>query len=715
MLAIFKREFKSYFQTLVGPIAIDIILAFGYLFFWIYNMMSGYTDIANTMYSVCMYGFTFAIPVLSMRCFADEKRNKSDQLLFTAPVSIGQVVIGKFLALAAVVAIPLLLFCILPPVMGIFGDIPYKWNYVIIFAVFLYALMIIAISMFMSSLTESATIAAVFSILVTFLGMVLGSFYSNISNETVSTLLSAVYDFGSRLTTLLNGSFDLTAVAYLVTVTALFLFLTTQSIQKRRFTVSKDQASVGMYSAVITVVMIAVVVFVNLAASQIPDRYRIIDVTNNGAYSITDQAIEVASSMSDDITIYLIGTKDQYDTYTYTKTVVDNVEMFERYTTKLSHEFIDLDTQPNFADDYTTESVSTFDAIVYDKNTDRSKVIAIEDFLVLETDYTTYSQTITGYDVEGELAQAIQYVQLDDDQLVKAYTLTGHNETAFDDSFADIISKANVTTSDLTLMTSDAVPDDCSLLIINYPQSDLKDDEVDKIKDYIDNGGNILAIFGYLGDVDMSNFDEVLAYYGITNTNEIVYENDTDNYYSYQLTSLPQGQLLPNTGSSDITSGLGTANTPILAVFATGLTYDEDNADVSYTQLLTSSDKAQLLSFDESGNYVFSDEGKQVIALEAEKTLDSGDTSTCIVYSSCNIFNSTVDQIAGGSNLTLFSNTFSALISLDTSFVSIPAEYVNTNIVYTASALVLIRTIWLIVALGILVAGIVVYARRRHM
>jgi ABC-2 type transport system permease protein len=718
MLAIFKREFKSYFQTLVGPIAIDIILVFGLLFFWIYNLMNGYSDLANTLYSMCMYGFTFAIPVLSMRCFADEKRNKSDQLLFTAPVSIGQIVIGKFLALAAVVAIPVALLCVLPPIMGIFGTVPYKWDYVMILGVLLYALMIIAISMFMSSLTESATIAAVFSILVTFLGMVLGSFYSNIGNEKVATVLSAVYDFGSRLITLLNGSFDITAVAYMLTVTALFLFLTTQSIQKRRYTVSKENASVGMYSAVMTVVMVVVVVFVNLAASQIPEKYRIIDVTNNGAYSLTDAAKEVASSTSDEISIYLMGTQEQYEAYTYTQTIVDNIKMFQRYSGKISYEFIDLETRPNFAQDYTTDTVSTYDAIVYDKSTNRTKVIALEDFLVLETDYQTYQQNITGYDVEGELAQAIQYVQLTEDKLVKAYTLTGHNETAFETSFTDVIAKANVSTEDLTLYTADAVPDDCSLLIINYPQTDLKADEVDKIKSYIDKGGNILAIFGYVGDADMTNFNTVLAYYGITNSAQLVYEEDAEHYYAYPLTNggLANGQLLPVVNSSsEITKGVGSINAPILAVYATGLSYNADATDTTYTEILTTSDQASLLSFAADGSYQFSDKGTQVVGLEADKTLADGTTSTCIVYSSCNIFNETVDTWTGGANLALFSNTFTSMIALDSTFVSIPAEYMNTSISYSTKAMSTIKIVWWIIIIAILASGIVVFAKRRHM
>lgn len=718
MLAIFKREFKSYFQTLVGPIAIDIILVFGYLFFWIYNLMSGYPDLANTLYSICMYGFTFAIPVLSMRCFADEKRNKSDQLLFTAPVSVGQVVIGKFLALAAVVAIPVALFCILPPIMGIFGTVPYKWDYVMIIGVLLYAFMIIAISMFMSSLTESATIAAVFSILVTFLGMVLGNFYSNIANETVANILSTVYDFGSRLITLLNGSFDLTAVAYMLTVTGLFLFLTVQSIQKRRYTVSKENASVSMYSAAMTVLMVVVIVFVNLAASQIPEKYRIVDVTNNGAYSLTDAAKEVASSTSDEISIYLLGTQEQYEAYTYTQTIVDNIEMFMQYTGKISYEFIDLETRPNFAQDYTTDSVSTYDVIVYDNSTGRTKVIALEDFLVLEMDYQTYSQNITGYDVEGELAQAIQYVQLSEDKLVKAYILTGHDETAFDDAFTDVISKANVTTQDLTLYTADAVPDDCSLLVINYPQSDLKADEVEKIKAYIDNGGSILAIFGYIGDTDMTNFDEVLAYYGITNSGQFVYEEDSEHYYAYALTDggLANGQLLPIVNSSSsVTTGVGTTSAPILAIYANGLSYDAETADTTYTEILTTSDQASLLSFNDDGSYQFSEKGTQIIGLQADKTLENGDTSTCIVYSSCNIFNSVVNNWTNGANLTLFSNTFTSLISLDSSFVSIPAEYINTNISYSTKAMSTIKVVWWAIVIAILAAGVVVFAKRRHM
>ena len=124
---------------------------------------------------------------------------------------------------------------------------------------------------------------------------------------------------------------------------------------------------------------------------------------------------------------------------------------------------------------------------------------------------------------------------------------------------------------------------------------------------------------------------------------------------------------------------------------------------------------ASLLSFNDDGSYQFSEKGTQIIGLQADKTLENGDTSTCIVYSSCNIFNSVVNNWTNGANLTLFSNTFTSLISLDSSFVSIPAEYINTNISYSTKAMSTIKVVWWAIVIAILAAGVVVFAKRRHM
>jgi len=713
MLAILKREFKSYFHTLIGPIAIDILLVLTLLFFQMYNVMYGYNNLSNTLYNLSIYGITFAVPILAMRVFADEKKNKSDQLILTSPVSVGKIVLGKFLALAATIAIPFALICILPPIMNIFGSVPMKFNYVTIAVIFLYSLMVISISMFMSALTETAAIAAVLSIIVTFLGLVLGNFYSNISIEWLANALSSVYDFGTRLVTVLNGTLDLSVVAYFVTVTLLFLFLTCQVILKRRYSFSKNTFSVGAYSAVTSIVMVVLVVFVNLAANQIPDGYREIDITDNGINSLTDDSIEVAKSIEDSITIYMLSSED--DSNTYRDMIVKNAKLYAFENSNITFEFVDPIENPTFASEYTDETLSDYSLIIVNNDNGRSYCVDFYDFFELEYSYT--STYVSGYDIEGQITNALQYVTLSEDSLVNAYILTGHNEVTLDDTFSELLSKSNIESTELNLKTSESVPDDCSLLIINAPTADLQDDEVTKIEDYIDNGGALLIITSYqTATTDMSNFEEVLAYYGVTNSKEIIYENDMNYYYSSNMQGSLNYYLFPITNSSsDITSEFGDANNLIFAPLATALSFDEDSSDVTYTKLLYTSDSANLMDISSSEASLSDESASYVLGLECVKTISDDVTSTCIIYTSDQLFTYDVDYVVNGSNQALFSNTISALVTLDTDsvFVSIPVESADETISMTASALATIQSVWWLLIAVILIWGIVVWAKRR--
>ena len=181
MIAIFKREFKSYFHTVIGQIAVSYILFFIFLFFMVDNILSMSTTLSNTLDGAALFGLTLGLPLLCMRAFAEERHSKTDQLILTAPVTVGQIVMGKFLSLVAVFAIPTAVTCVLPIVMSFFGDVSFLWSYTAILGFFLYGVMIIAICMFISAITESQIISAVVSFIIIMIGFLVSSLYDNIS------------------------------------------------------------------------------------------------------------------------------------------------------------------------------------------------------------------------------------------------------------------------------------------------------------------------------------------------------------------------------------------------------------------------------------------------------------------------------------------------------------------------------------------------------
>lgn len=165
------------------------------------------------------------VPILTMRILAEEKRCKTDQLILTAPVSVGGIVMGKFLALLTIFAIPVAIICFYPLIMAQYGSVPMGEAYLSILAYFLFGMTAIAIGLFLSSVTESQVIAAVLTFLVLFLGYMMDSICSIISSTgNLLTRLLRCFDLYTPFSNLLNGTLDVSSIVYYVSVTALVLF-----------------------------------------------------------------------------------------------------------------------------------------------------------------------------------------------------------------------------------------------------------------------------------------------------------------------------------------------------------------------------------------------------------------------------------------------------------------------------------------------------------
>lgn len=287
MLAIYKRELRSYFQSMVGCVFIAFLMVFTGIYFVAYNLTAGYPYFSYTL-SGSLIVFIVGIPLITMRSFSEERKNRTDQLLLTAPVSLGKVVMGKYLAMVTVIAIPDVIFCIYPLIIKSQGTAYLTVDYISIFAFFLLGCVYAAIGMFMSSLTESQIIAFIstFGILLVLylwdgiLSMLPSSAVSGLAGVLI--ILSAVVfyiwhmtgnyiiagaieiigivagvvvyivDSGlyeNLLTNLLgklalanvftditsNSIVDVTGIVFYLSIIVVFVFLTVQSIQKRRW------------------------------------------------------------------------------------------------------------------------------------------------------------------------------------------------------------------------------------------------------------------------------------------------------------------------------------------------------------------------------------------------------------------------------------------------------------------------------------------------
>lgn len=188
MLAIYKKELRSYFTGMTGAIFAGFVLLIAGIYIAALNFDTGY---AQFEYSISMVSFVYlpAIPVLTMRSLAEEKNTKTDQLLYTLPMNLSNVILAKYFAIITVLAIPLAVLGLIPLVMSMYGSVHFAVAYSALLITFLLGCALSAIGMFISSTTESQVIAAVVSIAVFFAFYIMNGIISMIPTTAVASML----------------------------------------------------------------------------------------------------------------------------------------------------------------------------------------------------------------------------------------------------------------------------------------------------------------------------------------------------------------------------------------------------------------------------------------------------------------------------------------------------------------------------------------------
>lgn len=721
MLAIYKKELRSYFHSFVGPLFIGVTLFLFGIYFTAYDLFMGYPYIGYAL-SAVIFLFFFSVPILSMRILAEERKQKTDQFLLTAPIRVSDIVLGKFYALATLLLIPVAIISIYPLVLSAFGEISFAETYLAIGAFFLYGLACIAIGEFVSSITESQMIAAIVSFGFLFVGYVMKAICNMISStgNWLTKILSA-FDMSGRFDELMDGSLSLASCLYFLSIILLFLIFTEQSIQKRRYHVSKKNLSLSAYSSTVIVGSIAAAVILNLIVAELPSRYTVFDLTANKLYSLTDDTKELVSNIGEDVTIYVLANENQADS-----TLANTLDSYEGLSSHIKVTYVDPAVNPKFYTKYTDGSISSNSVIV--ESSKHSRVVDYNDLYVSEFDYSTYSQNVTGYDAEGQITSAISYVLSED--MPKIYIVTGHGELELDSTFTDMIQKANIDTETINLMDYDAVPEDAAAVFVNAPTEDLSSDDAEKLLNYMNNGGDIFINTTYTGK-EMPNFEKLLDFYGVQVSKGLIIETAQNSYYQDPF------YLLPSIEYDTITSDIYSGNSYIFAPYCQGLTFTEKE-DVEVTPLLASSEKSYVRDDIENSTGYDKQDGDvdgpfyiglscmaQVSGSNSEETEDesldhtqrSGDYSTGIIFSSENLFTQEADVMVAGTNQKLFSGVLQAFETEDGESSSVVIPVKNYEVEYLTvsqswiSVLALITVI--VIPFGFLITGFVIWFRRR--
>lgn len=707
MRAIYKRELKSYFYSFTGWLFVAVNLFVMGLYFIVYNMLMGYPTIAYVLQSI-VFTFIVTIPILTMRTLSEERKNKTDQLILTAPVSVGKIVLGKYLALVTVLFLPTAFMGILPLFLMQGGEFIMGVSYASLLGFFLYGCLALAVGLFLSSLTESVVIAAVLSFGALFVGYIMPGI-SNLLTTTGTSKVTTVFgkilscfDMVSRFDTLSSGYFELEAVVYYLTAIALALFCTAQIIQKRRYHVSGGGLKVGAYSVTGILLAIVVTVAVNLGLNYVPEQYSSFDLTENRLYALTDETKTFLSGLSEDVTLYVLSEEGAGD--------ADLSKTLERIADQSGHvkvTYVSPAKNPNFYQNYTDTQPSSGSLIVEGEK--RSTVVDYGDIYTYEMDYSTYSYQTTGYDGEGQIVSAIAYVTTEDMPIF--YVIGGHGELELEEKFVNTITKENASYETLMLYSVDEIPEDAQGVILNAPTSDYSKEDAEKVINYLKTGGNALIV-STMAEGEMANFKRILDFYGITEVDGTIVEQDRNYYYQNPY------YLFPEIGAAEATAPL--ADGLVFAPFSKGLSYEEDTTgEILYKPLLTTSGSA-FSKTDIKDNSDFEKgaddiDGPFTVSVEVKKSTEDGGTSHAFVVGGESLFTTLADDMAPGNNVKLFGSIISILADHESS-VSVPIKSLSMpNLVFKAQTAYIAAVLCVIVIpIVTLAAGLVIWMRRRR-
>ncbi|MCR4897252.1 MAG: Gldg family protein [Lachnospiraceae bacterium] len=708
MTAIYKKELRSYFHSVTGWLFMAVTLFFVGLYFSVYNLQNSYPFFAYAV-SGTTFIFMISVPVLTMRILAEERHTRTDQLLLTSPVSVGSIVLGKYLAAATVFAIPVAVICLYPLIMNLYGTVPFGETYTAILGYLLFGLVCIAIGVFVSGWTESQVTSAVLAFLVLFLGYLMPSLCSLISpTGNLLTRVLGAYDIYTPFEAFTEGTLDLTAVFYDLTLIALSLFLTTQVIQKRRYTVSVKQLRLGAYSGATILLAIVLAVVSNALVKAIPSTLTAIDTTYNNVYTLGDQTKAYLKTLNDDVVIYVWGAEKDTDV-----TVKNTLSYYEDLSSRITVKYVDPMVNPRFYASYTSTAPASGSLIIVGSK--RNKVVAYDDLYesTYSMDYATYSYNtvVTGYDAEGQITGAINYVCSSD--VPKVYMLSGHGEAELDSGYTDALAKGNIEYETVNLMNCDAVPEDAAAVLLFAPSTDLSADDVTKLTDYLDRGGKVTLCLK-VNEEEQPYLAQLLDYMGITVESGIVVEQQGNGYYQSPL------YILPTIGSSVYTTELYDSGYMIFAPYNVGLILPEEAPEgITYDSFLETSESAFLMTdYTTATDYSMRDgdlPGPFPLGVEAVRSLEDGSTATMVVYANASMFTREADQMVSGANNRLFMNTLDSFIDREVN-ISIPVKSYDLDYLVLNSATALrweILTV-VLVPVGLLAAGIVIWIRRRR-
>ncbi|MBR0146503.1 MAG: Gldg family protein [Eubacterium sp.] len=536
MISIWKKELRSSLFSVIGFLYLAASVFFFGIYFYVMNLYGGSAHV-NYAYASVVYLFSITIPILTMRTFAQEFRDRTDQLLFTAPVSLRSIVIGKYLACVTLFLIPVVVAAAFPLILTGYGDVAVAEAYTTLLAYILYGLAAIAIGIFLSSLTNNVVVAAVLTAVVLFIGYTMGGFGELLGVSFLKKFFDA-FHLQARFLVMENGVISLRSVLYFLSIAAAFMIFTVLRLQRGRGG-NRNTLKKRILWILATVVCVA---GLNIGAAFLPDRVTEFDVTMREFHLLTENTKKFLDGLTEDVTVFVYKKEADAD--------INTVKMLKNYAEypHVTVEYVDPELSPRFPMKYVANGFSEGSLVV---TSDTAFRVITQESIYTYTDagMAEYGAAPDGFDLEGLLSSAIDYVTTE--RIPMIYQISGHGELLLSGNFLEALNRENVKLHEISLVSSGSIPKDADCVLILAPKEDYSPAEITALREYMDGGGHLYLLLQWTEE-RQKNLHGLLGEYGIEVQNGIVSEQDYDLYFQEPYYLVPE---IRSTTATDALAG----------------------------------------------------------------------------------------------------------------------------------------------------------------
>ena len=473
---------------------------------------------------------------------------------------------------------------------------------------------------------------------------------------------------------------------------------------------------VGIYTVSVAAVAIVIAVLINMLVGYIPVKYTKFDTSGLDLHNISEETENIVSTVENDITLYLIVEEGMQDLYVS--------GLLERYASANSH--ISLkEIDPVLHPVLTTPCGQSYELGEYDENSVivsgpmRDKVIPYSD--IFKTEYTEEEMYYyyyygvepagtTSFQGEAKVTGAIMYAADENPAIV--YMLQGHGESAFGSNLSGYLADDNYDVQNLSLMSVGVIPADSGCIVVNNPTSDITEQELAVLSDYVKNSGKVILVTGYNG-INITTLPNICALgsaFGINALEGVVVESDSNKFISQQGTQYPT-YLLPSISAHSVTEAI--SNMYVLMPAAHGLSFSEEPEGVTLSAILTTGSQA----YSSAGQSIAAEDAinKGQMQVGAIAEVASGEKNGALVwYSSVGITDDSVDSYVSGGNSTLFLSTLSYVCEKeDSASIAAKSMAVDSLVINEGAASMWSTLISVVIPLAVVIPGFIYWLIRR--